>query len=71
MRLTRPMPARYRSFAAERYAVSAQTSEAVLADYVIAVMTGLSALAREGHGPDRLLATARLAGLALERALAG
>lgn len=42
-----------------------------LADYVIAVMTGLSALAREGHGPDRLLATARLAGLALERALAG
>lgn len=41
-----------------------------LADYVMTVTTGLSAMAREGHGLDRLLATARLAGLAVERSLA-
>ena len=40
-----------------------------LADYVVTVMTGLSSMAREGHGLDRLLATARLAGLALPRAV--
>jgi TetR/AcrR family transcriptional repressor for divergent bdcA len=40
-----------------------------LSDYVVTVMTGLSAMAREGHGPDRLLATARLASLVVERAL--
>jgi TetR/AcrR family transcriptional repressor for divergent bdcA len=40
-----------------------------LADYVLTVMTGLSTMAREGHGLDRLLATARLAGLALPQAL--
>ena len=42
-----------------------------LADYVVTVMTGLSAMAREGHGLDRLLATARLSGLALPQALRG
>ncbi|TDH63135.1 TetR/AcrR family transcriptional regulator [Dankookia rubra] len=36
-----------------------------LADYAVTVMAGLSTMAREGHGLDRLLATARLAGLAL------
>jgi TetR/AcrR family transcriptional repressor for divergent bdcA len=40
-----------------------------VADYVVTVMTGLSAMARVGHGLDRLLASARLAGLVLERAL--
>ncbi|RYJ00015.1 MAG: TetR/AcrR family transcriptional regulator, partial [Acetobacteraceae bacterium] len=39
------------------------------ADYVVTVMTGLSSMAREGQGLDRLLATARLAGLALPQAL--
>ncbi len=41
-----------------------------LADYVMTVTTGLSAMAREGHGLDRLLATARMAGLAVEQSLA-
>jgi TetR/AcrR family transcriptional repressor for divergent bdcA len=40
-----------------------------LADYVVTVMTGLSAMARQGHGPDRLLATARLASLGLAQPL--
>jgi TetR/AcrR family transcriptional repressor for divergent bdcA len=40
-----------------------------LADYVVTVMTGLSTMAREGHGLDRLLATARLASLVLAQAL--
>ena len=40
-----------------------------LADYVVTLMTGLSTMAREGHGLDRLLATARLAGRAIARAL--
>jgi TetR/AcrR family transcriptional regulator, repressor for divergent bdcA len=40
-----------------------------LADYVVTVMTGLSTVAREGHGLDRLLATARLASLVLAQAL--
>ena len=40
-----------------------------LADYVVTVMTGLSTMARQGHGRDRLLATARLASLALPQAL--
>jgi TetR/AcrR family transcriptional repressor for divergent bdcA len=35
-----------------------------LADYVVTVMTGLSTVARAGHGLDRLLASARLASLA-------
>ena len=41
----------------------------LLADYVVALMTGLSTMAREGHGTDRLLATARLASRALSEAL--
>ncbi|SDD31820.1 TetR/AcrR family transcriptional regulator [Belnapia rosea] len=40
-----------------------------LADYVVTIMTGLSTMAREGHGLDRLLATARLASLALAHGL--
>lgn len=40
-----------------------------LADYVVTVMIGLSAMAREGHGLDRLMATARLASLAIRQAL--
>ena len=40
-----------------------------LADYVVTVMTGLSTMAREGHGLDRLLATARLASLPFEQVL--
>lgn len=38
-------------------------------DYVSTIMSGLSAKARNGHGLDQLLATARLAGLALAQAL--
>jgi TetR/AcrR family transcriptional repressor for divergent bdcA len=40
-----------------------------LTDYVVTLMTGLSGMAREGHGLDRLLATARLAGQAIAHAL--
>ncbi|MCO6417969.1 TetR/AcrR family transcriptional regulator [Siccirubricoccus sp. KC 17139] len=40
-----------------------------LTDYVVTVMTGLSGMARQGYGQDRLLATARLAGLALAQVL--
>ncbi|WP_152048658.1 TetR/AcrR family transcriptional regulator [Aureimonas psammosilenae] len=40
-----------------------------ITDYVGTIMAGLSAMARAGHGPDRLLATARLAGTALALAL--
>ncbi|EFH09530.1 TetR/AcrR family transcriptional regulator [Pseudoroseomonas cervicalis] len=42
-----------------------------LTDYVATVMTGLSALAREGHGPERLLSSARLAAQAIAAALPG
>src|SRR3546814_19222194 len=38
-------------------------------DFVSTTMLGLSAKARSGHGLDRLLATARLAGLAIVQAL--
>ena len=38
-------------------------------DFVSTTMAGLSAKARNGHGVDQLLATARLAGLALAQAL--
>lgn len=38
-----------------------------LADYVVTVMTGLSTMAREGHDLGRLLATASIASLGLER----
>ncbi len=39
-------------------------------NYVTTIMSGLSASARDGHGLDQLLATARLAGSALTEALA-
>jgi TetR/AcrR family transcriptional repressor for divergent bdcA len=48
-----------RRFVAETRPEAAQK----LADYVVTVMVGLSTLAREGHGVDRLLGTARLAAL--------
>jgi TetR/AcrR family transcriptional repressor for divergent bdcA len=38
-------------------------------DFVTTTMTGLSAKARSGHGLDKLLATARLASMALAQAL--
>ena len=41
-----------------------------ITDFVGTTMVGMSAKARNGHGLDRLLATARLAGLAIARALA-
>jgi len=41
-----------------------------LADFVSTTMAGLSASARHGQSLDRLLATARLAGLAIAQALA-
>jgi TetR/AcrR family transcriptional repressor for divergent bdcA len=40
-----------------------------LTDYVVTVMTGLSTMAREGHGLERLLATARLASSSIAPAL--
>ncbi|WP_458096408.1 TetR/AcrR family transcriptional regulator [Roseomonas sp. WA12] len=42
-----------------------------LADYVVTVLTGLSTMAREGHGLDRLLVTVRLASQGLTEALRG
>jgi TetR/AcrR family transcriptional repressor for divergent bdcA len=38
-------------------------------DFVSTTLSGLSAKARDGYGPDQLLATARLASLALAQAL--
>jgi TetR/AcrR family transcriptional regulator, repressor for divergent bdcA len=53
-----------------RFAAAAHPEAAGrLADYVVTLMTGLSTMAREGHGLDRLLATARLAILVLAQAL--
>ncbi|WP_082012545.1 TetR/AcrR family transcriptional regulator [Belnapia sp. F-4-1] len=40
-----------------------------LTDYVVTVMAGLSTMARDGQGLDRLLATARLASLGLAQAV--
>lgn len=40
-----------------------------LTDYVVTLMTGLSTMARAGHGLDRLLATAHLASLGIAQAL--
>lgn len=37
----------------------------LLADYTVTVMSGLSAMAREGHGPERVFRTAVLAGTAI------
>ncbi|WP_339764287.1 TetR/AcrR family transcriptional regulator [uncultured Hoeflea sp.] len=42
-----------------------------LTDFVGTVMAGLSAQARNGHGLERLLATARLAGQAVAQTLVG
>lgn len=42
---------------------------AALADFVSTTMSGLSAKARHGHDLEQLLATARLAGLAIAQAL--
>jgi TetR/AcrR family transcriptional repressor for divergent bdcA len=66
--------ARALSAAAEakiRHFITATHPEAAecLADYVVTLMTGLSGMARAGHGLDRLLATARLAGQAIAQAL--
>ena len=42
-----------------------------LTDFVSTTMSGLSAKARNGHGLEQLLSTARLAGFALRQALPG
>lgn len=54
-----------RSFIAERHPAEAER----LTDFVATTMFGLSAKARQGHGLDQLLATARLAGAALKTAV--
>jgi TetR/AcrR family transcriptional repressor for divergent bdcA len=56
-----------RDYIAERYPEEADR----VTDFVSTTMSGLSAKARNGHGLDQLLATARLAGLALAQALPG
>ena len=58
---------RIRRFVAETHPEAAER----LTDYVVTLMAGLSTMAREGHGPDRLLATARLAARALADAVPG
>lgn len=54
-----------RNIIAERYPQDADR----LADFVCTTMAGLSASARHGQSLDRLLATARLAGIALAQAI--
>ncbi|WP_062386168.1 TetR/AcrR family transcriptional regulator [Pseudomonas abietaniphila] len=54
-----------RNTIAERYPQDADR----LADFVCTTMAGLSASARHGQSLDRLLATARLAGIALAQAI--
>ena len=54
-----------RGHIAERHAAEA----AVLTDFVATTMFGLSAKARNGHGLDQLLTTARLASSAIRSAL--
>lgn len=54
-----------RLYIAARYPEEAER----LTDFVSTTMAGLSAKARNGHDLDRLLASARLAGLALAQAL--
>jgi TetR/AcrR family transcriptional repressor for divergent bdcA len=56
-----------RDYVAARYPKDAER----LTDFVSTTMSGLSAKARNGHSLDQLLATARLAGLALAQALPG
>lgn len=53
-----------------RYIAARHPKEAErLTDFVSTTMSGLSAKARNGHGPNRLLATARLAALAIAQTL--
>jgi TetR/AcrR family transcriptional regulator, repressor for divergent bdcA len=54
-----------RAYIAERYPAEAER----LTDFVATIMFGLSAKARNGHSLDQLLATARLAGMALDKVL--
>ncbi|HEY0027950.1 MAG TPA: TetR/AcrR family transcriptional regulator [Allosphingosinicella sp.] len=54
-----------RNYIAARHPAKAEQ----VTDFVSTTMSGLSAKARNGHGLERLLATARLAGLALAQAL--
>lgn len=54
-----------RDYVAARYPKEAER----VTDFVSTTMSGLSAKARNGHGVEQLLATARLAGLALAQAL--
>jgi TetR/AcrR family transcriptional repressor for divergent bdcA len=56
-----------RHYIAARYPEDAER----VTDFVSTTMSGLSAKARNGHGLDQLLATARLAGLALAQAFPG
>ena len=56
-----------RNSIAERYPLEADR----LADFVCTTMAGMSASARHGQSLERLLATAKLAGLALAQALPG
>ena len=57
--------------AVRRYIAARHPEKAAcLTDFVSTTMAGLSAKARNGHGLDRLLATARLAADAVARALA-
>jgi len=53
---------------AERAVVDCVEAER-LTDFVSTTMAGLSAKARNGHGLDQLLASARLAGLAVAQTL--
>ncbi|MBB3950073.1 TetR/AcrR family transcriptional regulator [Aureimonas jatrophae] len=55
-----------RAFVAVRHPEAADR----ITDFVATTMFGLSAKARNGHGLDQLLATARLAGAAVRQALA-
>lgn len=57
--------AQIRDFVASRH----PTQAAAMTDFVATTMFGLSAKARNGHGLDQLLTTARLAGSAIRSAL--
>jgi TetR/AcrR family transcriptional repressor for divergent bdcA len=63
--LTLAAEAAIRDYVAARHPDAAER----VTDFVSTTMSGLSAKARTGHGVDRLLDTARLAGLALAQAL--
>jgi TetR/AcrR family transcriptional repressor for divergent bdcA len=56
-----------RDYVAARHPAEAER----VTDFVATTMFGLSAKARNGHSLDQLLATARLASIALEQVLAG